>query len=212
MIPSHILTFLCLSGSIWGVGVIRAAVYAMPVMTSSCCVITGCCPQHFPTTPWTLNWPSSLPVACQSRESPLYASKPLGWSLTLQSSVNYSVTDNLAVILKTIKQAIKPLCIAGSGPERPGHLHPAGREASGPLMTLSHFFIYLYTYLFVGLHFFSLRRVGMLVGEVGSDPSTGASFWLSKWDFPGGPQCWHICSYALICFSSLCETWPWSPF
>lgn len=165
LISFHTLAILCLSGSIWGAGVLRAAAHPMPVMISPCCAIAGCCLQHFQRTPGTLNWPSSLPVACQSREPHLYASKPLGWSLTLQSSVNYPVTDSLAVILQTIKQAIKPLCIAGSGPERPGHLHPAGCPIC--------LFIYIPTNLF-GCTFFSPGE-----GRGGSglqQPSTGASF------------------------------------
>lgn len=43
---------------------------------------------------------------------------PLGYSLTLQSSVNYPVTANRTVISQTINQAIKPLWIASSGPGR----------------------------------------------------------------------------------------------
>lgn len=43
---------------------------------------------------------------------------PLGYCLTLQSLVNYPATANLTVISQTIKQAIKLLWIASSGPGR----------------------------------------------------------------------------------------------
>lgn len=125
-------------------------------------------------------------MACQSRESHLYASKPLGWSLTLQSSVNYPITDSLAVILQTINQAIKPLCIAGSGPERPGHLHPAGCPIC--------LFIYLYTYLFVWLHFFFLGRVG--VGAARSNPRQELHSDSASGTLPWWPT---VATHLLIC-------------
>lgn len=207
MISSYIFTFLCLSGSIWGVGVIRAAAYTMPAMTSSCCVITGCCPQHFPTTPWTLNWPSSLPVACQSQESHLYASKPLGWSLTLQSSVNYPVTDNLAN-----NQAGNQTTLNCQFRTREARTSPSSRARSCRPSDDTVPFLYLFIYLLIYLSAFFSGEGSGGGGRGLLQPSIGTSFWLSKWDFPGGPQYWHICSYALICFSSLCEMWPWSPF
>lgn len=58
-------------------------------------------------------YPSGLSV---KRITSLCQWSPLGYSLTLQSSLNYPVTANLTVILQTIKQAIKLLrnCQFGS--------------------------------------------------------------------------------------------------
>lgn len=77
------------------------------VMTSSCCMITAGAAQPFPDDAVNFKLASHLPVACQSQEPHLYARKPLARHLTWQSSVNYPVTDNRAVILQTIKRAIE---------------------------------------------------------------------------------------------------------
>ena len=107
--------------------------------------------KHLQTTLWTWNWHSNLPAACQSQEAHLYASKPLAWSLTWQSSVNYPVTDNLAVISQTIKQAIKLFWIASSGPERlPTSPFNRGAKAARPPHDIG-WFIFLFIRLLICL-------------------------------------------------------------
>ena len=109
-------------------------------------------PNTFEVMLWTLNGHCNLPVACQSWESHLYASKPLAWHLTWQSSVNYPVTDNRAVISQTIKQAIKRLWIASSGPARlPKSPFNGGVKVAQPSCDTGRFLYYLYTYLRVCL-------------------------------------------------------------
>lgn len=98
-------------------------------------------------------------MACQSWEPHLYASKPLAWSLTWQSSVNYPVTDNLAVISQTIKQAIKLFWIASSGPERlPASLFNRGARAAQPSRDTGRF-LSLFIHLLVCLVGFLPVRV-----------------------------------------------------
>lgn len=95
-------------------------------------------------------------VALQSPRWPVSHKKRIlpascAWSLTWQSSVNYPVTDNLAVISQTIKQAIKLFWIASSGPERlPTVSIQQGVKAAPALhdIGLIYFFIYP-AYLFV---------------------------------------------------------------
>lgn len=90
----------------------------MSVMTSSCSRLWDAVTEHF----WWLHEPSigiSISQRPVSHANHIFMlASPLGYSLTLQSSVNYPVTANLTVISQTIKQAIKLLWIASSGPGR----------------------------------------------------------------------------------------------
>lgn len=87
-------------------------------MTSSCSRLWDAATKHF----W---WHHELWIGISISQCPVshanhifMLASPLGYSLTLQSSVNYPVTANLTVISQTIKQAIKLLWIASSGPGR----------------------------------------------------------------------------------------------
>lgn len=114
--------------------------------------IMGCCDPTLLMTPWTFNWHINLSASRQSCESHLYARKPLGYSLTLQSSVNYPVTANLTVISQTIKQAIKLLWIASSGPGRLDTSPSSTREK--PLSDPFHVGRFLRSYVNSDLHTF----------------------------------------------------------
>lgn len=146
MISSYVFTSICFRGGEFGVlSVIRREHTWRPKWPHHVGWLRAAAAQHFQMTLWTLNWHSNLPVACQSWESHLYASKPLAWRLTRQSSVNYSVTDNRTVILQTITRAIRVLWIASSGPESCQCLHSTGaREWHSPPMTSDDFFLSLF--------------------------------------------------------------------
>lgn len=166
--------------------------------------------ERFQTTPWTLNWHSRLPVACQSWESHLYASKPLAWSLTWQSSVNYPVTDNLAFISQTIKQAIKLFWIAGSGPERlPASSSSRGARTARPSYDIA-WFLYLFISPLICLSGWLFPGEG---GERGLQSSwkglNSDSAIMGKWPRPsrlahGGVG--HLLNTPLL--TSLREMWP----
>lgn len=89
-------------------------------MTSSCSWLWDAVAKHLG---WhhELGMGISIPQAPVSHANHIFMlTSPLGYCLTLQSSVNYPATANLTVISQTIKQAIKLLWIASSGPGRLG--------------------------------------------------------------------------------------------
>lgn len=146
MISSYVFTSICLRDGGFGIlSIIRCEHMWRLKWPHHVAWLRAAAAEHFQTTLWTLNWHSNLPVACQSWESRLYASKPLAWCLTQQSSVNYPVTDNRAVILQTITQAIRVFWIASSGPESCQRLHSTGaQEGHSPPMTSDDFFLSLF--------------------------------------------------------------------
>lgn len=184
----------------------------MPIMTSSCCVIMGCCSWTLPDD--TANFQLALPsprglsvmrIASLCQQAPRMESDT-------QSSVNYPVTDNLAVILQTIKSALKLYGIASSGPERlpMSPFHRSTKVSQSSYDTAQFLSLFICLLMCLSGWFPPCEGSGKGWWERFAESSNRARFWLSSYRkgtqaFVTSPlrwypvPAWHVLVYITLC-------------